>query len=227
GEIYSGYREKGYFPDAFINMLALLGWHGSGNQELYSKEELTENFSLERVSKSGAKFDAEKTKWFNQQYLRLRTDEEMAKALVKEIERKGEKEAIQAVTDDYLVEVCRLMKEKVSFVYEIFEQGRYFFSDPATYDEGVIKKRWNAQAGVVMTAVKDAFASMQSWNAADCESTFKTAVESAGANPGQLMQLFRVCVSGAAGGPVLFEMVALLGKDVVVRRIETAIQKLR
>lgn len=218
-EIYSGYREKGYFPEAFINMLALLGWHGSGNQELYSKEELVEAFSLERVSKSGAKFDAEKTKWFNQQYLRAKSDRELAKLLAEECD-------IKTVDVEFLTHVCRLMKEKVNFVHEIYEQGKFFFSDPESYDEGVIKKRWNEQAKAFITALKDAYEKQEVWTAADLEATFKSTAEATGTNPGHVMQLFRVCVSGAGGGPVLFEMVELLGKETVTRRLGAALQKL-
>lgn len=218
-EKFTGYRESGYFPEAFINMLVLLGWHGSGNKELYSKEELIEEFSLERVSKSGAKFDAEKTKWFNQQYLRAKSDEELAALLAAD-------PALNLENSAFLVEVCRLMKEKVNFVHEIYEQGKFFFTDPESYDEGVIKKRWNETSKAFIAAVKDAFAGMNTWNAVDCETTFKATAEATGTNPGQVMQLFRVCVSGAGGGPVLFEMVALLGKETVVRRLENALNKL-
>lgn len=217
-ESFTGYRESGYFPEAFINMLVLLGWHGSGNQELYTLDELIREFSLERVSKSGAKFDAEKTKWFNQQYLRMKSDAELAATL-----SSLDSARYDNVPVSYLTEVCRLMKEKVFFVHEIAEQGKFFFEDPATYDEAVIKKRWNDDSKKFIAAVKDAFAGMGTWTAADCEATFKATAEATGTNPGSVMQLFRVCVSGQGGGPVLFEMVALLGKDVVVRRLEKAL----
>jgi len=220
-EKFTGYRESGYFPEAFINMLALLGWHSSGNQELFSKEELINEFSLERVSKSGAKFDAEKTKWFNQQYLRMKSDSELASLLVKEFPQVGSKD------NAYLTEVCRLMKEKVNFVREIYEQGTYFFEDPTVYDDGVVKKRWNEQSKKFIAAVKDAFASASDWNAAELEKTFKGTAEATATNPGRVMQLFRVCVSGAGGGPVLFEMVALLGKETIIRRLEAALNNIK
>jgi glutamyl-tRNA synthetase len=221
GELYSGYREKGYFPEAFINMLLLLGWHGSGNQELYTLDEMIEAFSIERVSKSGAKFDAEKTKWFNQQYLRKHSDAELAQLLKSGVRSSefGDKD------NAYLTEVCRLMKEKVNFVSEIYEQGKYFFEDPTTYDDGVIKKRWNEDAKKFITAIKDAFSNASSWAAHDLEALFKSTAESTGTNPGHVMQLFRVCVSGAGGGPVLFEMVELLGKETVVRRLNSFLEK--
>lgn len=220
-ESFTGYRESGYFPEAFINMLALLGWHSSGNKELFTKQELIDEFSLERVSKSGAKFDAEKTKWFNQQYLRMKSDAELATLL-----KMGDGRLDTGVSDTYLQEVCRLMKEKVSFVHEIADQGRFFFEDPTTYDDNVIKKRWNDDSKKFVAAVKDAFAGMNIWSAAECESAFKKTAEATGTNPGSVMQLFRVCVSGAGGGPVLFEMVELLGKDVVVRRLDDALKNL-
>lgn len=220
-EKFTGYRESGYFPEAFINMLALLGWHGSGNKELYSKEELIEEFSLERVSKSGAKFDAEKTKWFNQQYLRMKSDEELAKMLMADIDSSKIRDF------DYVVGVCRLMKEKVNFVPEIYEQGKFFFTEPESYDEGVVKKRWNEQSKAFIAAVKEAYQHQASWTSADCEATFKAIAEATGTNPGHVMQLFRVCLSGAGGGPVLFDMVELLGKDAVVLRLESALSKIQ
>ncbi|GAB4131032.1 MAG: glutamate--tRNA ligase [Bacteroidia bacterium] len=215
-ESFTGYRESGYFPEAFINMLALLGWHGSGNQELYSKEELIKEFSLERVSKSGAKFDAEKTKWFNQQYLRMKTDAELADILCAKYD-------LSTFSKAYVTEVCRLMKEKVFFVHEIYEQGKYFFEEPTSYDEGVVKKRWNDDVKKFIAAVSDAFSNMNDWNAAACEEIFKKTAEATGTNPGQVMQMFRVCVSGAGGGPVLFEMVELLGKEKVTGRLNKAV----
>ncbi|MBI3511699.1 MAG: glutamate--tRNA ligase [Bacteroidetes bacterium] len=218
-ESFTGYREAGYFPEAFINMLALLGWHPSGNQELFSKEELINDFSLERVSKSGAKFDAEKTKWFNQSYLRKHSDEELAELLSAD-------STLKIQNSKFLVEVCHLMKEKINFVHEIYDQGKFFFEDPVAYDEGVIKKRWNDDSKKFIAAVKETFANMSAWGAVDCETVFKKTAEATSTNPGSVMQLFRVCVSGAGGGPVLFEMVALLGKETVVRRLNTALNKL-
>jgi glutamyl-tRNA synthetase len=218
-EKFSGYRERGYYSEAFINMLALLGWHGSNNQELYTLDELVDAFSLERVSKSGAKFDAEKTKWFNQQYLRKHNDAELAKELMPMLARIG----IQT-TPEFAESVCRLMKEKVQFMTELRDQSIYFFHDPTDYDQGVIQKRWNAQAATCMNAISEAFSNVSTWNAASTESTFKAAAEATGTSPGAVMQLFRVCISGAAGGPVLFELVELLGKETVIRRLKKAIE---
>ncbi|MGL4596914.1 MAG: glutamate--tRNA ligase [Bacteroidia bacterium] len=217
-EKFTGYRETGYFPEAFLNMLVLLGWHGSSNQEIFTKEELVEAFSLERVSKSGAKFDAEKTKWFNQQYLRAKSDSELAAALQPILKEKG-----VVASDVYVTEMCRLMKEKVTFIPEFYAAGHYFFAAPTTYDQGVVAKRWNEQTAACILSIKNAFAELNEWTSVSTETAFKAAAEASGTPAGQVMQLFRVCVSGEAGGPVLFEMVALLGKENVLARLEKAL----
>jgi glutamyl-tRNA synthetase len=255
-ESFTGYRESGYFPDAFINMLALLGWHSSGNQELYTLEELVKNFSLDRVSKSGAKFDPEKSKWFNQQYLRMRTDEQLATLIwernklsdnyyynilgkrplfpgtvVTNVSDKSSANTImQEVRDDhfkFLTGVCRLMKEKAVFLSDIVSQGTFFFYPPDSYDAEVIKKRWNENSSKFMGEVNTAFKAMSSFTAAEAEAVFKQTAETLGIKTGEVMQLFRVCVSGAAGGPALFEMCELLGKEEVVRRLDAATQKIK
>lgn len=221
GEISSGYREKGYFADGFINMLALLGWHASGNQEIFTMDELIQEFSLERVSKAGAKFDPEKTKWFNQQYLRKRSDEELAEIWMKDL-------SVQNISADkkYVTKAVELIKEKAVFSNEFSSLGIFFFKDPESYDADVIKKRWNEDAKKFLAEVKNNFEKLADFSSAETEKCFKDTAAGLSLNPGQFMQLFRVVVSGLAGGPVLFEMVALLGRDVIVKRIDSAIQKL-
>lgn len=221
GEVSSGYREKGYFADGFINMLALLGWHASGNQELFTMDELIQEFSLERVSKAGAKFDPEKTKWFNQQYLRQRSDEKLATIWMEDLKSKN-----ISADKDYVTKAVGLIKEKAVFANEFTDLGIFFFNDPETYDEGVVKKRWNEDAKKLFDAVKNAYQSLNTFTTEETEKCFKDTAATLGLNPGQFMQMFRVAVSGAAGGPVLFEMVELLGKEKVVRRLENVIQKL-
>jgi len=221
GEISSGYREKGYFPEAFVNMLALLGWHTSGNRELFSLEELVQEFSLDRVSKSGAKFDPEKTKWFNQQYLRAKTDTELAKKFIPVLTQKGIK-----ADENYIEQVCKLIKEKSHFINEFWELGNYFFTEPAEYDKEVIKKRWNENSAKFIFELKEAFKTCSDFTAAETEKLFKQTAEKLGINPGHVMQLFRVCISGVGGGPALFEVVTLLGKEKIVQRLETALNKI-
>jgi glutamyl-tRNA synthetase len=218
-ESFTGYRESGYFPDAFINMLALLGWHSSGNKELYTLDELVKDFSLDRVSKSGAKFDPEKTKWFNQQYLRMRTDKELADIWMTELKSKG----VQT-TDAYVLKAVHLIKEKANFATEFWTLGSFLFEAPKTYDAEVMKKRWNETSAKFIAALHTAFQGLNNFTAADSEAVFKQTAEKLGIKTGEVMQLFRVCLSGAAGGPALFEMTELLGKEEVVRRLVTVLE---
>ncbi|HEV7229913.1 MAG TPA: glutamate--tRNA ligase family protein, partial [Bacteroidia bacterium] len=220
-ESFSGYREAGYFPDAFINMLALLGWHSSGNQELYTLDELVKEFSLDRVSKSGAKFDPEKTKWFNQQYLRKRSDAELADIWMAELKAKG-----ISTTPAFVLKAVHLVKEKAVFTTDFWSLGSFLFEAPKTYDAEVIKKRWNEKSAAFVAAVKTAYEGLTDFSAASTEASFKQTAETLGIKTGEVMQLFRVCLSGAAGGPALFEMAELLGKDEVIRRLDSAIQNI-
>lgn len=222
GESYTGYRESGFFPEAFINMLAFLGWNPGTTQEIFSKEELIQAFSFERVSKSGAKWDPEKTKWFNQQYLRMKSDEKLADIFIKELEEKS----INA-PKDYVVKVCGLLKEKAQFVHEFWSLGSYFFVRPESYDAEVIKKRWNEKTSKFIADLRDAYSKLDNFNAAETENTLKAVAEQNGLKPGEVMQLYRVCISGMGGGPLIFEMTALLGKEEVVARLELALSNVK
>ncbi|HYG51471.1 MAG TPA: glutamate--tRNA ligase [Flavobacteriales bacterium] len=215
GEVSSGYREKGYFPDAFINMLALLGWHPSGNEEVLSLDQMVQEFSLERVSKSGAKFDPEKTKWFNQQYLRKRTPAELAAAWKPELDLRGV--SADAV---YVENVCRLLQEKAQFVNEFWALGSYFFTTVISYDDEIIKKRWNDKFKGFFNALAAAYEKIEPFDAVTAENIFKQTCELLGVKTGEVMQLYRIALTGTGGGPALFEITALLGKKTVVERLQ-------
>ncbi len=222
GEISSGYREQGYFPEAMINIIALLGWNPGHNTEMMSMEELIAQFSFEKVSKSGAKFDPEKAKWFNQQYLRKKDDMELAIEFMKDLNNRG-------LNPDaaYVENVCRLIKEKAHFIKEFWELGSFFFIAPDKYDEDVVKKRWKDAIPNAIAKGKDDFINLTDWTATELEKSFKQSCESINVNPGSVMQMFRVCISGIGGGPVLWEMAELLGKDEVIKRLETAIERIK
>ncbi|MFC2176387.1 glutamate--tRNA ligase, partial [Bacteroidota bacterium] len=222
GEQSHGYRERGYFPEAFVNMLSMLGWNPGTSQEIFSLEELVQAFSLERVGKSGSKFDPDKAKWFNQQYLRTRADEELAEFFQQDLEARGVK-----AEKDYVVKVCSLIKEKTQFVTEFWDFGNYFFQKPAEYDQKVVRKRWNENAARFFVSVADSIDALTEWNPESIEAAFKATAETLEINPGQVMQLFRVLLSGQAGGPVLFEMTELLGKEEVVARLREGVEKLK
>jgi glutamyl-tRNA synthetase len=217
GEKYAGYRESGFFPEAFINMLGMLGWNPGTTQEIFSLDELVEAFSFERVNKSGAKFDPEKTKWFNQQYLRKKSDAELASLFLPVLTENG----ISAETA-FVEHACRLLKEKAYFVHEFWKEGSYLFVTPTNYDAEVIKKRWNEKAAAFIVAVTEAFKNLNTFTAAETETVFKATAEAQGLGAGQVMQLFRVCISGVGGGPALFEIVELLGKQEIIKRLEKA-----
>lgn len=218
GESYLGYRESGFTSDAFINMLALLGWNPGDNREIMSKEELISNFSFERVNKSGAKFDPEKTKWFNQQYLRMKTDEQLADSVIPLLEAKGiYKERT------FVVEFCRLVKEKAHFITEFFDLGSYFFISPENYDEKVMTKKWQPESKELFKKLVIKFESISSWDSHTLHETFQVAQTEIGKLD---MQVLRVLTTGVAGGAQLFDLLALLGKEEVITRLNSALNKL-
>ena len=238
GEKSSGYREKGYFPEAFVNILVLLGWHPSNDQELFTMDELISEFSLERINKSGAKFDPEKTKWFNQQYLKKKTDEELAYIFINDIKEKSENGNLKFDNTnnpnfnylisnlEYIKEVVKLIREKVHFTNELWDLGSCFFIAPVQYDENMITKRWNEKSKLFFISLKEEYSKIEQFSFTMLELTFKQLSETSGIKQGEVMPLFRVLLIGLANGPALFEMVGLLGKDEVIRRLGNAINKL-
>ena len=185
-------------------------------------EELIEAFSLERVGKSGSKFDPEKAKWYNQQYLRTRDDAELADIFLVKLKEEG----IDAVKA-YVTAVCSLIKEKTQFTSEFWDFGSYFFQKPVEFDEQVIAKRWNENAVRFFPVLADDLSGLASWKTDVIETTFKATAEKLEINPGHVMQLFRVLLSGQGGGPVLFEMTELLGQEEVVARLREGVEKLK
>ncbi|MDX2171563.1 MAG: glutamate--tRNA ligase [Bacteroidota bacterium] len=215
---YIGYKESGYYPEAFVNILALLGWNPGTNEELFSVEELSKIFDFDRVHKSGAKFDPEKAKWFNQQYLRKKSDAELAEAFKPVLTEKG-----IVKEDAFIAEFCKLMKEKVQFTHEFWEQGKYIFETPTTYDEKVITKKWNESNKNLFTKLLVRFESLNPWDAQTLHDDFAVAQTEIGKLD---MQLLRVLITGVAGGPQLFDLLALIGKDETITRFKTALTKL-
>lgn len=218
GDISSGYREKGYEPEAVANMLALLGWHTSDNREIFSVAELTQLFSIEKISKNGAKFDPEKAKWFNHQHLLLKDNTEIAKTIIDQVKDMGFDTDI-----NFLAKVVGLVKEKVNFRSEIPAKSVFFFRAPEKYDEQVITKKWNSQVANYLSKFAGELPGMSSMSPADIEHKFKEGATADGINPGSLMQPLRVALSGESGGPPLFEMLKLLGVEESAKRIQTAV----
>lgn len=221
GEVSSGYKEEGYEKEAVVNMLALLGWHTSDNREIFSMDELIQEFSLERVSKSGAKFDKEKAVWFNQQYLREKDNAVLAKELLPSLTEK-----YGAFEEGYVAQVCALMKEKVSFSSEILEKGAFFFQLPLDYDEKARKKKWKEEVPQLISDFGDVIEAGSNWSSEDFDNAFHAFAEEKGKSPGAIMQPLRLAVSGQAGGPPIFEMLALLGNKRVSETIKHSVSVL-
>lgn len=221
GEISSGYRESGYLPEAVINFLALLGWNPGNDQEIMSMDELVQLFSLEKCSKSGAKFDYEKGKWFNHQYIQLRPNAEIANIYYPILEEKG-----VDVTLDYVETVVGLVKERVSFVKELWDQSFFFFIAPLSYDEKVVKKRWKEDSPAQMTELIDVLKGIDDFSAHNQEEIVKAWIESKGYHLGNIMNAFRLAVVGESKGPHMFDITAAIGKDETIVRLQKAIQDL-
>ena len=221
GSVSSGYREEGYYPEAVINFLALLGWHATGDQEMYTMQELIEQFSLERVSKSGAKFDYEKGKWFNHQYLQLRSNEELAEQFMPYLEAKG-------LSGDKatVAKVIGLTKDRVNFVSELWEQVNFFFVAPTEYDEKSLKKRWKEDSPKHMTEMLALLEAHEDWSAEGLDNLIMPWIAEKEYGVGIVMNAFRICLVGAARGPHIWNITDVLGKEETLNRVRTALEKL-
>jgi glutamyl-tRNA synthetase len=221
GETSRGYREDGYFPEAFVNLLALLGWNSGTEQELFSMDELINLFSLERVNKSGARFDPEKTKWFNHQYLVKKSNAELAGLFMATLKEKG------VSADSSKVEkIIGLVKERVNFVHEIWDQAYFFFTAPQTYDEATVKKAWSAETPELMKKVVEFIATIDAFNAQNVEHLLKDYINTNNLGMGKVMNALRLSLVGASKGPGVADICELIGKEETIKRINKAISTL-
>lgn len=218
GEVSSGYREGGYFKEAVLNILALLGWHPSTNQEMFTLDELVKEFSLEKVSKAGAKFDFEKAKWFNREYLRSHSDAELAQAVRPTVEAAG-----FTPSDAFLAGVCRLMKERATFIKDLFEEGRYLFVAPTAYDEATLSKKWKPESAEQIKSLLADLLAVPEFTHNALEPVGKAWLEANKVGFGAIMPVFRVLLTGVGAGPGIFEICELLGRDEVKARIEAGL----
>jgi len=217
GELYSGYREAGYLPEAFINMLALLGWNPGTTQELFSLQELIEAFSIERVGKAGAKFDADKTKWFQQQYLRKADERGVAQELQKLLSKPYD--------ESFLINVVQLMKERATFLKDMLTEGDYFFSAPTQYDAKTVKKKWKDHTAELMREWTLKLSTINDFSSDNIETSFKTFLEEKEMGIGAVLPAFRLLLTGKGMGPSMFEIASLIGKDESISRMESGINK--
>jgi len=221
GGVSLGYKESGYFSDAFINMLSLLGWNPGTEQELFSIEELITTFDLSRVSKSGAKFSLDKTNWFNQQYLQKKTDAELA--LLFSVILKNKK--INS-SKSYVEKVASLIKERAVFVKDFWSLSSYFFKTPEGYDEKASKKQWKEGTSALMNELIIVLASIDDFSSKTIEETVKSWISSEEIGFGKIMQPLRLAIVGEMKGPHLFDIIDMIGKDEAVLRIKKIIKTL-
>lgn len=221
GETAKGYREEGYYPEAFVNILALLGWNPGTEQEVFSMDELVEAFSIERVGKSGSRFDPEKAKWFNHQYLQKRTNSQVALEFREFLRAKGYH--LDIVELEILV---GLVKERVSFVKDIWEQTDFFFKAPEVYDPEVIKKRWKDDSPKLLLELRSVLEDISDFSAAAIEPVVKKWIEEKSYNTGTIMNAFRLVVVGGLKGPHMYDIISWIGKEETLNRIDNGIARL-
>ena len=214
--ISSGYREKGFFPEAVINFLALLGWNDGTDQELFSLQELAAKFDLNRVHKAGAKFDPDKNKWFNHQYLQKQSDESLADAFRKELDKKGISTTLN------VTKIVSLIKERAHFVNEFWDLADYFFVAPTSYDEKA-SKNWKEETPTLMNQVIVQLNAIADFTSQNIETLLKEWMTANEIGMGKIMQPLRLSLVGALKGPHLFDIIEMIGKEETIKRIEKVI----
>ncbi|HSH50184.1 MAG TPA: glutamate--tRNA ligase [Bacteroidales bacterium] len=222
GEISRGYREDGYFPEAFVNMLALLGWNPGTEKEIFSLRELIAAFDISKVQKGGARFDPEKAKWFNHKYLVARSDEKLARQFKRELKEKG-----IIVEDAYVIKIVQLIKERAYFVSDFWEQSWFFFQPPKEYDSKVVKKRWKEHTPDLLTELKKRFDALDNFNHDTMNKEVQDLMEEKEMGMGQIMNPLRLTLVGAGVGPGVFEIAELIGKEETLKRIQAGIDNIK
>ena len=222
GEVSSGYRESGYFPEAVINFLALLGWNPGTEQELFTLPQLVEAFDISRCSKAGAKFDYQKGIWFNHEYILQKSNEEIASLFAPMVANNGIDEPMERI-----VQVVAMMKDRVNFVKELWPLCSFFFIAPVQYDEKTVKKRWKENSAEVMTQLSDVLEGLNDFSIENQEREVFAWVESMGYKLGDVMNAFRLALVGEGKGPGMFDISAFLGKEETLARLRRAIEVLK
>lgn len=226
GELSRGYREDGYFPEAVVNMLALLGWNPGTEQEIFSIDELINLFDLKRVSKSGAKFNPEKTKWFNQQFLQKKTTKELTELFIPILKNNLSDDILKKYDEKYIEEVISLIKERAVFVKDFWNLAAYFFVAPTTFDAKASKKAWKEGTSKLMQELLTVIEKIDDFSSKNIENQIKQWITSKEIGFGKVMQPFRLALVGAMKGPHLFDIASKIGKNETIQRLNFAIEKL-
>lgn len=221
GDVSSGYRESGYFPEAVVNFLALLGWNPGTEQELFTLDELVQAFDIHKCSKAGARFDYQKGIWFNHEYMLKKSNEEVANLFAPIVANNGVDETMERIT-----QVVAMMKDRVNFVKELWPLCSFFFIAPTEYDEKTVKKRWKADSAKVMSELADVLEGIDEFSVEGQEPVVMKWVEEKGYKLGDVMNAFRLTLVGIGKGPGMFDISAFLGKEETLKRLRKAIEVL-
>lgn len=223
GKTFKGFRELGYLPEALINFLALLGWNPGGDEEIMDMDRLIEAFSLERIGKSGTKYDLAKADWFNQIYLRNKPESELLEPVKTELNKAG----LEIPCEEYLLKAIALLKDRVTFVREFAQHGKYFFAAPHEFDAEMQKNKWNDKCPEWMLGIATKFETLEVWKHAEMDAAFKAWAAEAGIGAGKVLPAFRLAVTGMAFGPSTFDVAELIGKDETLSRLRYAAENLK
>jgi glutamyl-tRNA synthetase len=216
-----GYREAGYLPEALINFLAFLGWNPGTQQELFTMDELIDAFSIERIGKAGVKFDINKAKWFNQQYLRAKPDAELAEHLLNLL-----KEQNIDCSREKAIKISSAMKERVTFPADFWSDAQYFFIAPTAYDESVVQSKWTKEAALIIADFNEALQQLDVLTADTAKSTLQYVLDKHGVKIGKVLQALRLAITGVGGGPDLMQIIEILGKPETTTRITNALKQI-
>ena len=220
-----GYRERGYLPQAVVNFLALLGWNSGDDQEIMSMDELIAKFSFEHCSKSGAKFDYKKGAWFNHEYLLREDDAKLAQLFKPVLEANGVKP--EDFGDEFITRTVSLVKGRVSFVSELWDQGKFFYVAPTAYAEKDIKKRWSAEMPAIMEELVAVLEGIADFTSKPSEEIVLAWIAAKGYHLGNVMNAFRLTVVGECKGPHMFDITELIGKEETIARIRRGIAEIK
>ena len=225
GAVSAGYRESGYLPEAVVNFLALLGWNPGDDKEIMGMDELISKFSFDHCSKSGAKFDFEKGKWFNHKYLQEMSDERLAQLFKPVLEAHGINPA--DFGDEYIAKAVGMVKGRINFVSDLWSHAGFFFAEPQSYDAKAVKKRWSTDMPGIMAELIEVLQALPSWKSAEAEPVVLAWIADKGYHLGNVMNAFRLTVVGECKGPHMFDITELMGPDETIRRIRKGIAEIK
>jgi glutamyl-tRNA synthetase len=221
GDITEGFKEKGFLPEAFLNMLAMLGWNDGTEQELFSLDELVQKFSIEKVHKGGAKFDYEKAKWYNHEWIKTLPEEKLIAAVKKVMELHG----INLIEEIQLKKIIHLVKDRCTLMNDFYDQSFFFFKAPKEWETTSIKAKWNDDKKTFFQSYTKALSTVSDWSEASLETLLKQLAEQAGIKPGELQLPLRIMLVGGKFGPPVFAIAEVLGKQETIERINNALEE--